>query len=349
MALTPKDNLIEDGVSRVIVISLVVFRIYTRLRYGKRHRLIASDWFLIAAETVAIIDMALSMSSIRLLIDGQNLINQEGLRSKFSDSDFNGIGAVTILPTNQQIRFFKLLYVDQVATYSVLWLTKGAFLALYMDVIQAVPTRLRWFIWLSSIYTVLTYIVVILVSLLWCLPVSTEWDVSNELANLCTAWGERDPIVIIYVLNITTDLLIIMIPIELVRQLPAYRRHKWGILFLGVIASLSLVGSIIRFIEVFINISDSILISVMTDMEENIARFALCLPAFKMFFRNARVFSGPFMSSTWGTLMSWGGSRKSSVQSEHTGMYTHDQRGNVADTDTKNSGPALEKETDRII
>ncbi len=93
-----------------------------------------------------------------------------------------------------------------------------------MDVIQAVPTRLRWFIWLSNIYTTLTYIVVILVSLLWCLPVSTAWyvmlknsvsifptnvsfrEVSNELANLCTAWGERDPIVVIYVLNITTDL-----------------------------------------------------------------------------------------------------------------------------------------------
>lgn len=59
--------------------------------------------------------------------------------------------------------------------HSVVWAAKGAILAMYYSLRQALSKALQVTVWVGIAYTSLMYVAMVLSTLLWCRPLSIMW------------------------------------------------------------------------------------------------------------------------------------------------------------------------------
>jgi hypothetical protein len=62
-----------------------------------------------------------------------------------------------------------------ISYYTAVWAAKGAFLAMYFHLGDALSKPMRLIVRIAIVYTGLAYVVMILITLLWCRPLSSIW------------------------------------------------------------------------------------------------------------------------------------------------------------------------------
>ncbi|KAI5781188.1 hypothetical protein EDC01DRAFT_245819 [Geopyxis carbonaria] len=130
-----------------------------------------------------------------------------------------------------------------------LWLIKGAFLAMYFDVLpwnSMDNKKLKAAMYGATAYCILTFIAEELAHLLKCRPISESWAPQSKI---CTKpYLSQDLIIITYATDVTTDLFILLMPLMIIRTLRMRRAHWTAMGFLFFVASMSIAGATLRFI-----------------------------------------------------------------------------------------------------
>jgi len=256
----------------------VVFRVFTRATTGQK-KLSGVDYWLIAAVLDSLLSDALGTRTTVLTKKAMNLVFEQNLEAEFAAADYAGV--LFLLSPADYKEYWKNVYVQSPISYSILWLAKAGFLALYWEVVDQLPSRMRFYVGAVAVYVFLAWVGMLVACFGWCRPIDTNWSMDPNV--LCIPLGHKSFITTLFVLVLTSDLLILIIPIILVKRVRLWEKNKWGVLGVGCFASLSMIASIIRYgvLMSSSNNDNGELIDYMTSLENDLAKIALCLPAFR--------------------------------------------------------------------
>ncbi|KAI1429811.1 hypothetical protein F5Y12DRAFT_725546 [Xylaria sp. FL1777] len=198
-----------------------------------------------------------------------------------------------------------LLYVSWISLFFIyisLWAAKFALIAFFASVMRLMETRLaRIFVGFAVLFTTSTFILHITLLTRWCDPVSKNWDIDGEL---CSAVHDIKSVTISTVANISTDLVILSLPIFALTTLSRERRAlttetritkaEWsGFALVVAVAALSIVAALARWITLQLvrdvpkaNITHTIDVWALVEIVASL--LAVCLPTLRSFVRRSR-------------------------------------------------------------
>ncbi|PUU74554.1 hypothetical protein B9Z19DRAFT_1092502 [Tuber borchii] len=113
---------------------------------------------------------------------------------------------------------FKVNFASMILFYIVLWLVKVAFVVIYFEFSKELSHRTRVLLYITIAAIAITFVFVICLYSLWCLPVSANWAFS-ELVQSNTCRANIAPSVIVSVINVLVDILIMAAGFSIVRSL----------------------------------------------------------------------------------------------------------------------------------
>ncbi|KAI1175894.1 hypothetical protein F4777DRAFT_293355 [Nemania sp. FL0916] len=199
-----------------------------------------------------------------------------------------------------------LLYVSWVSLffiYIALWAAKFALIAFFASVMALMETKLaRVFVGLATAYASATFILHIVLLTRWCDPISSNWATDGHL---CSAVHDIRSVTISTVANITTDLVILSLPIFALATLSRERRlltmetarvtkAEWsGFALVVAVAALSISAALARWITLNAvrnvpkaNITHTIDVWALVEIVASL--LAVCLPSLRSFVRRSR-------------------------------------------------------------
>lgn len=200
-----------------------------------------------------------------------------------------------------------LLYVSWISLFFIyisLWCAKFALIAFFAGVMRLMETRTaRFFVAFAVFFTAATFTLHIVLLARWCDPVSTNWDV-DLTGHLCSAVHDIRSVTISTVANITTDLVILSLPVFALTTLSRGRRARtteprttkaeWsGFALVVAVAALSIVAALARWITLWLvhtvpkaNITHTIDVWALVEIVSSL--LAVCLPTLRSFVRRSR-------------------------------------------------------------
>jgi hypothetical protein len=198
-----------------------------------------------------------------------------------------------------------LIFVSWVSLYFIyiaLWAAKFALIAFFASVLQLMETRTaRLIVAFATFYTAITFVLHIVLLTRWCTPISTNWNIDGHL---CSAVHDLKSVAISTVANISTDLVILSLPLfaltTLSRERMALTTHnrmtkaEWsGFALVVAVAALTIVAALARWITLELvrnvpkaNITHTIDIWALVEIVASI--LAVCLPSLRTFVRKSR-------------------------------------------------------------
>ncbi|KAH8165836.1 hypothetical protein CIB48_g2416 [Xylaria polymorpha] len=220
--------------------------------------------------------------------------------------------------------------------YISLWAAKFALIAFFAGVLKLMETRVaRLFVAFATFYTTSTFILHITLLTRWCDPVSRNWDINGQL---CSAVHDIKSVTISTVANVSTDLVILSLPIFALTTLSRERRAlttetrvtkaEWsGFALVIAVAALSIVAALARWITLELvqnvpkaNITHTIDVWALVEIVASL--LAVCLPSLRSFVRRSRTESRRRMANGQSPKMlslHWLGS-ESTVRTGTTGV-----------------------------
>ncbi|KAI0392269.1 hypothetical protein F5Y17DRAFT_366312 [Xylariaceae sp. FL0594] len=154
-----------------------------------------------------------------------------------------------------------LLYVSWVSLffiYIALWSSKFALVAFFASVLRLMETRkARFMVAFATSYTAVTFALHMILLTRWCDPVDRNWDIDGKL---CSAVHDIRSVSISTVANISTDLVILSLPLFALASLGRERRAltmdtarisktEWsGFALVIAVAALSIIAALARWI-----------------------------------------------------------------------------------------------------
>ncbi|KAI3320195.1 hypothetical protein HD806DRAFT_506751 [Xylariaceae sp. AK1471] len=198
-----------------------------------------------------------------------------------------------------------LLYVSWISLffiYIALWAAKFALIAFFASVLKLMETRTaRFIVAFATFYAVGTFVLHIVLLTRWCDPVSNNWNIDGHL---CSAVHDIKSVSISTVANISTDLVILSLPIFALTTLSRGRRARtmenrmtkaeWsGFALVIAVAALSIVAALARWITLELvqsvpkaNITHTIDVWALVEIVASL--LAVCLPTLRSFVRRSR-------------------------------------------------------------
>ncbi|KAI8955464.1 hypothetical protein F4801DRAFT_574645 [Xylaria longipes] len=198
-----------------------------------------------------------------------------------------------------------LLYVSWISLFFIyisLWAAKFALIAFFAGVMNLMETRVaRSIVAFATFYTTGTFILHIVLLTRWCNPISANWNINGEL---CSAVHDIRSVTISTVFNISTDLVILSLPIFALTTLSRERRAlttetritkaEWsGFALVIVVAALSIIAALARWITLQLvhnvpkaNITHTIDVWALVEIVASL--LAVCLPTLRSFVRRSR-------------------------------------------------------------
>ncbi|TGZ76254.1 hypothetical protein EX30DRAFT_266093 [Ascodesmis nigricans] len=168
-----------------------------------------------------------------------------------------------------------------------LWLLKGAFIAFYWGLFSKVHTRLRFLLYSTIFLVVTTFLILIILYLSWCTPIERNWTAPIIEHRKCGFNPSRTAQTIQTAFNISTDLLIMLIPLSILNSLRLGTHEKFALAFVFTIGGFIVVASGIRYGIVMKSLSQNYNLQTIRDMERwsvvecTMALLAFCLPALR--------------------------------------------------------------------
>ncbi|PWW76306.1 hypothetical protein C7212DRAFT_344791 [Tuber magnatum] len=219
---------------------------------------------------------------------------KNGLRMKYRGQKDTFYG----VPRNLSAHLLKVSWVSLFFIYISLWFAKGSFIAFYFELFNRNPELGKRCTVAGAIVSVITFLTFVLHMLLlqfWCRPDAMAdapgcRDINDHL---CSAVHDMDSVTISTFTNVGTDLLIIMLPILVLKNLTFRKSALWGWLFILFIGSISMVAALVRYGALRAvwgqpkaNVSHTIDVSAMVEIATSL--LAVCSPSLRVFFRGKK-------------------------------------------------------------
>ncbi|CUS12577.1 unnamed protein product [Tuber aestivum] len=197
------------------------------------------------------------------------------------------------VPKHLSAHLLKVSWVSLFFIYISLWFAKGGFIAFYFELFNRdhqLGKRCKVAGVIVSVITFLTFLLHMLLLQFWCRPVSLNWDINGHL---CSAVHDMDSVTISTFTNVGTDLLIIMLPILVLKNLTFRKSALWGWMFILFIGSISIVAALVRYAALRVvwgqpkaSVTHTIDVSAMVEITTSL--LAVCSPSLRVFFRGKK-------------------------------------------------------------
>jgi hypothetical protein len=197
-----------------------------------------------------------------------------------------------------------------------LWMVKASFIAMYFSSKRHLSPLLRWVLYFVIAYLIASYAVTIIAQAMWCGAWGKQWDISPQ--NYCTPFVSATAISLHIVMNVTSDLLVMAIPLILIHQTKVQKRDKWGIGFLILLGGATVATALVccslhaMYRKDMVRHSGTIrMVELLTCIELSIAVTTACLPSLRaVAYRRRESVQKKIVSrsilSTWETRRSMG-------------------------------------------
>ncbi|KAI8956969.1 hypothetical protein F5Y11DRAFT_361241 [Daldinia sp. FL1419] len=197
-----------------------------------------------------------------------------------------------------------LLYVSWISLFFIyisLWAAKFSLLAFFADLLHLTENRAaRIMLICASVFAGCTFVLHMALLSAWCSPVSGNWNIDGHL---CSAVHDIRPVSISTASNISTDLIILTIPLFALCTMGQERREITktrigkaeisGIVFVLCMAALSIVAALARWITLMLvrnapkaDITHTIDVWALVEIVASLV--AVCLPSLRSFLRKRR-------------------------------------------------------------
>ncbi|KAL1597789.1 hypothetical protein SLS60_008276 [Paraconiothyrium brasiliense] len=174
--------------------------------------------------------------------------------------------------------------------YISLWSAKAAFLAFYYSIFSLQGTRAQIGLAAACIFTAATFLLHMFLMAFWCTPISLNWSPPPG-EHLCSAVHSMSSVTVSTFTNITTDLVILSIPISTLLASKLNRTQRAGLAFVFLMGSVSILAALVRFICLKLvqsipraSITHTIDVWALVEIVSSI--LAVCLPSLRTFVRS---------------------------------------------------------------
>ncbi|KAF2631078.1 hypothetical protein BU25DRAFT_488521 [Macroventuria anomochaeta] len=145
-----------------------------------------------------------------------------------------------------------LLYVSWISLFFIyisLWSAKAAFLAFYYSIFSLQGRRIRLALLVACVFTFFTFLLHMGLIAFWCTPVSANWSPPPGKP-LCSAVHSINSVTISTIANITTDIVILSIPMHALwtRASKFGGTERAGLLFVFAMGGVSILAALVRFV-----------------------------------------------------------------------------------------------------
>ncbi|KAL7267456.1 hypothetical protein RUND412_009960 [Rhizina undulata] len=191
------------------------------------------------------------------------------------------------LPKALQTINGKLIVVEMFSYYTALWTAKAAFLAMYYGLVVGLSAGLRWTLYITMAYAGLGYVALMFLSGFICRPFHRNWEYVPNACRIVSA----ETVLLSTILNVSTDLLIMVLPLLILRSFTIRRRDKFAIMFLMSLGMMSITAASVRvFVFTKMHLTDSLDLSnarkieLLSVVELAAVFIAACSPSLRAFF-----------------------------------------------------------------
>jgi hypothetical protein len=136
----------------------------------------------------------------------------------------------------------------------VLWLVKVAFVVIYFEFSTRLSKVTRTLLYVTIVAIVVSFMFVICLYTLWCLPISSNWSF-EEIIQSHSCRASIAPSVIVSVINVLMDILIMAAGYSIIRSLSLPRGDFRSALLLITIGSLTVVVAFIRMVVLIVRMT----------------------------------------------------------------------------------------------
>lgn len=142
--------------------------------------------------------------------------------------------------------WLQIIYASVFPYTVAIYLVKAALLIWYYTITPKTLTRCRRALQLISALCVISFLLALGFSFLWCWPVSRNWTLEGP--RICIASAQAPTFYITFACHILTDLLIFVYPFPLMRhaRLARHDRRAWGIVILFALGFLAIACTLAR-------------------------------------------------------------------------------------------------------
>lgn len=260
-------TLVSEWTFALFALAFLVARVWVRFRVTKLG-LLPEDILLMVAQLLFFIWIACDTFTITtgFMDNGANYLS-----GHISEHVRGG--------PEKEVTVLKVVYASSVPYYLCIWFIKGALLGFYYRLIPK-KTKSRIFLHVSTGFTCTMLVVIILLNLFLCVPIRLNWDLP-PFERQCYSSTSRTPFAISAVANLSTDILIFIVPFAIIPSMGSIPRGQ----LYGLIATFSLgIVTMAVFVAraIIAGISGSIAIGgILSAVECCTAMIVACLPALK--------------------------------------------------------------------
>ncbi|KAL3465664.1 hypothetical protein BJX64DRAFT_285270 [Aspergillus heterothallicus] len=278
----------EGAIEFGIALLAVIIRLFSRWKLVGFRKWGGDDYFCILAAVLlnvslnpsatrkALVTMKLQLLMVPIFLVGKTL----GTNTGWTPEEINRFdsGEIDRLTTGS-----KLVIVGWIGYVSVIWSLKGSVLLYYNRIMSGVSQQMS--IRLCAGYCLLSYLAVLLVIFLHCRPFSKNWQVRPDPGLNCSA--HYSLYIVVAVLNITSDIFIIYIPIPMIIRLRISLLQKILVGALLGTGVLIIIAALVRCVLSLLSISSTSVTAVWAAREMVVAFVAVNAPAIKPLFNRS--------------------------------------------------------------
>ncbi|PKY07415.1 hypothetical protein P168DRAFT_279388 [Aspergillus campestris IBT 28561] len=202
----------------------------------------------------------------------------------------------------------KLAFTNWIWYLSYIWSLKGVLLCLYhkMTIDGRAGTHRHRTVYLASAFCAITYLACLLAHVCVCTPITKNWQVRPYPGEKCTL--RKDLYVVIAILNVASDLLVMIIPIPILLKLQIPPARKIILIILFCSGIFVMISTVLRAYYSIKSINTLTIALGWADRECFVAAIIASLPGIKPLFRNTSWLGSGARSGKQGSGGSYGSS-----------------------------------------
>ena len=139
----------------------------------------------------------------------------------------------------------KMKFISGYGYFVGIWGVKAAFLAGYWRLRGTLHRPIRLLLYTTAVYTIVTFLANILLHTFSCRPISLNWTGGTE--RRCFSFAILPNLTVLLVTNISTDLLILLIPLLIIRTFMLRKHETYSLAFVFVVGITSIVAMALRY------------------------------------------------------------------------------------------------------
>ncbi|KAK6532068.1 hypothetical protein TWF694_003230 [Orbilia ellipsospora] len=195
-----------------------------------------TDVFVTLAIVLYLVEEIIAMELYRLNFFSMPVAN-------FSVNGYRGLLQSTGDKENLSL-MLRLLFFSSFITFTVFWVLKAAFLALYYYLVPPWLKGLRYSMHATSVLVFLGYIGFLVTNIFSCGNVSKNW--STDPDNFCFSFSAKSGVVYLTTIHLLTDVIIFVIPFFILPHIMLPTAEKWGLSLMFALGLLTICCTVAR-------------------------------------------------------------------------------------------------------